>query len=340
MVETPPRGWDNSPGESLKRHSLRSDANFVGAVCLTQNVLLQVIFLVIIFGMNLLGLVNLRDAYYGLGNTGFLVLYASAYVIGMALPAPIIARITHRRVHPFSAYEGGREARPSGMVMGAMAGMVVCIAANYAASWVAYLFSQAGLYPPETPDYLEKTVPSLLMNVLVMAVLPAVFEEMVYRGYVLRTLRSFGDTTAVVASSLLFALMHGNILQIPFALLVGLACGVLAVRTGRVWPSMLLHFLNNFMSVLLQYANFYIPDTASSQRMIAVTFAVVGMVALASVIGLYATNQPLIRREQAPPHPVPGKERARALLLSPAVIATVALLAALTVYTTRSGGLS
>lgn len=48
---------------------------------------------------------------------------------------------------------------------------------------------------------------------------------MLFRGYFLRLLRPYGTWFAVIVTAILFALMHGNILQIPFAFLVGLACG-------------------------------------------------------------------------------------------------------------------
>ena len=56
--------------------------------------------------------------------------------------------------------------------------------------------------------------------------------------------------------------MHGNFVQIPFAFVVGLMLGYLAVKTGTIWLSMLVHFSNNFISALLSvlgnYLNSYV----------------------------------------------------------------------------------
>jgi ABC-2 type transport system permease protein/sodium transport system permease protein len=84
------------------------------------------------------------------------------------------------------------------------------------------------------------------------AVVPAFAEEFFFRGFVLSAFRSrVSKTRAVVYSALLFALFHvinGSVLSIErFAptLLLGLALGTLAVRTGLLWPGILLHSIHN-----------------------------------------------------------------------------------------------
>ncbi|MBR1730844.1 MAG: CPBP family intramembrane metalloprotease, partial [Ruminococcus sp.] len=76
-------------------------------------------------------------------------------------------------------------------------------------------------------------------------------DEFLFRGVVLGKLRFFGDSFALFMSSMVFALMHGNIIQIPFAFIVGLALAFLTVKTNSLLPSMAVHFIVNFRSVLL-----------------------------------------------------------------------------------------
>ncbi len=54
-------------------------------------------------------------------------------------------------------------------------------------------------------------------------------------------------------TSVVFGLMHGNFTQVPFAIIAGVALGFVRVKTGSMWPSMILHFLNNFISVWYSY---------------------------------------------------------------------------------------
>lgn len=92
---------------------------------------------------------------------------------------------------------------------------------------------------------------------VVLALAIAVFEETIFRGFMLRLLAPHGVGRAVWLSSLLFAISHGlnlfagqNLLdtvqQIVFALLFGAALGWLAVLTGSLWIGIAVHALTDF----------------------------------------------------------------------------------------------
>jgi len=74
-----------------------------------------------------------------------------------------------------------------------------------------------------------------------------VIEELVFRGAVLRCARPFGRREAVCLQAVLFALQHGSPAGMAYALVCGLGLGWLADRTGKVWPGILLHTLNNLL---------------------------------------------------------------------------------------------
>ena len=68
--------------------------------------------------------------------------------------------------------------------------------------------------------------PTMLLYISLVA---PVVEELLFRGAVLRSFQPFGKRFAIVFSALLFGLFHGNLVQIPFAFLVGLVLGYVAV---------------------------------------------------------------------------------------------------------------
>jgi sodium transport system permease protein len=79
--------------------------------------------------------------------------------------------------------------------------------------------------------------------VLVLALLPAVCKEIAFRGFILTGLRRrFSAWTAILLSSFLFAAFHMNVFMLAPAFLLGVVLGVLAVRSGSVFPGMILHF--------------------------------------------------------------------------------------------------
>ena len=80
-----------------------------------------------------------------------------------------------------------------------------------------------------------------------------IFEELVFRGAVLGGLRKYGNNFAIIFSSLLFGFYHAIIAQIPFAIVVGLLFGYVAVRWS-LRASIVLHIVVNGLSVLLSFA--------------------------------------------------------------------------------------
>ena len=72
-------------------------------------------------------------------------------------------------------------------------------------------------------------------------------EELVFRGAVQGLLQPLGPRAAVCVQAALFAVQHGTPAGMAWALGCGLVLGALRERTGRVWPGMLLHTLNNLL---------------------------------------------------------------------------------------------
>ncbi len=91
----------------------------------------------------------------------------------------------------------------------------------------------------------------LIGVLLVVAVLPALFEEFIFRGLLLKGMRSFGTAGAVLISGALFALYHQNPAQTLYQFCCGAAFALVALRAGSVLPTVFSHFLNNAVIILL-----------------------------------------------------------------------------------------
>ncbi len=91
----------------------------------------------------------------------------------------------------------------------------------------------------------------LALVLFVFAVTPAICEEGLFRGFVLSALHRYSMVWAVVLSAVLFGLMHvltSNVLAIERFLpstFMGLLLAWIALRTGSIWPGVLLHALHN-----------------------------------------------------------------------------------------------
>lgn len=84
------------------------------------------------------------------------------------------------------------------------------------------------------------------------AVVPGTCEELLHRGVLLPSLAArLGRPLALAAVTTLFAVMHLEPARMVSATVVGLAAGILALRTGSVWPAVTLHVVNNSWALLL-----------------------------------------------------------------------------------------
>lgn len=140
-------------------------------------------------------------------------------------------------------------------------GFSVCMFSNVLTSAFMEVVKSFGLNPMSyhaSPDQTINSPIEIILALLSTAVIPAVSEEFVFRGVMLSSLRKFGDGFAVLATALLFGFMHGNLVQIPFAFIVGLVLGFVTVSTNSMLPAMLIHALNNSYSVLndILYQNY------------------------------------------------------------------------------------
>lgn len=100
---------------------------------------------------------------------------------------------------------------------------------------------------------IENTVEineSFPLALLIHAFLPALLEEILFR-YVPINLMSDEPKCAVVISSLFFAAAHANLFSIPYAAFAGLAFALIDIATESIIPSLTVHFLNNFVSLIL-----------------------------------------------------------------------------------------
>ncbi|HET6982159.1 MAG TPA: ABC transporter permease subunit/CPBP intramembrane protease [Myxococcaceae bacterium] len=132
---------------------------------------------------------------------------------------------------------------------------------------------------------------------LLVALVPAVVEEVTFRGVVLAGLRRSGSRwIAIGGSALIFGLFHINPYHVVAATVVGLLLGWVALESGSIVPSILIHLVNNGAQVLLDR----VPDVA--QRLNSPVTAAVALAITAAGAWLVRGSR---RPAQATAEPVP-----------------------------------
>jgi len=99
------------------------------------------------------------------------------------------------------------------------------------------------------------TVPMLLLNIFVVALVPAICEEVFFRGILLQYTRYIFDKEwiAIVISSLVFSGFHGQFYGFLPRFALGIVLGFVFLKTASIYPPLILHFVNNMMAVLIAY---------------------------------------------------------------------------------------
>lgn len=92
---------------------------------------------------------------------------------------------------------------------------------------------------------------STIYLIIFAAILGPIFEELIFRGTMLKKLRVYGDKTAILYTAIAFGLFHCNIAQIPFAIVCGLILGYVVVKTNNIIYPIILHIILNSISVIL-----------------------------------------------------------------------------------------
>jgi membrane protease YdiL (CAAX protease family) len=99
------------------------------------------------------------------------------------------------------------------------------------------------------------TLADLSINLLVVALIPAIAEELLFRGALQRFITyCFGNThAAVISAAIIFSAFHGQIYGFLPRMVLGMLLGYLFAYSGSLWPAVLVHFINNTISVVIAH---------------------------------------------------------------------------------------
>lgn len=124
---------------------------------------------------------------------------------------------------------------------------------SFFANTIYYAMESFGYVAPDTSIVIETPI-DLVLNLLTVAVLPAFVEEMLVRGGIFTSFKKrMGIVSAILLSSMFFALLHGSVVQTVHQFIVGVACATLLYTGGSIWYAIALHFFNNAIAVVITY---------------------------------------------------------------------------------------
>ena len=136
----------------------------------------------------------------------------------------------------------------------------------------------------------EFSFATFLFPTIAIAVAPAISEELLFRGFLLSNLqRNQTKLTAIIISGILFGLIHFSIVNIVALSAIGMFLAFITIRSGSIYPAIILHFLNNLMSVVQIFIENGQPELIKAEEyasieLLSVTYLIIGLAVLVASI--------------------------------------------------------
>jgi membrane protease YdiL (CAAX protease family) len=187
---------------------------------------------------------ELAETWFGLGTLGGLLLTLLPAQLGMVIVALVAAWLSRVPLRERIGFV--RPAMPRfgwlAVVIAPLATVAIGIIVLQLSSFIIP-FDASGSPLNVAPTSMAVVIASTLL----MSILPALAEELLFRGYIQRRLlQRWSPAVAIGATSMLFALIHFDIInRIPAVLPLGILLGIVAYRSGSIWPAVAVHFLHN-----------------------------------------------------------------------------------------------
>ena len=199
---------------------------------------------IMILALNLL--LSILAAYSGTRNNFvlYMLLLAGVSIISMLAPTFICSHLQGGWRKNMRRYKP-RCGKFDCMLM-VLFGFGACILLNFLTGIIAQLLPWLG---GSGASYFGNDFVTVTMMIFTCAVVPAVCEELAFRGIIMGMLARCGEDFAVVVSALCFGLLHSSFTGALFAFGSGIVFGIVRKTSGRLLPTMLIHFMNNAFAV-------------------------------------------------------------------------------------------
>lgn len=130
---------------------------------------------------------------------------------------------------------------------------VLCIIAFLPIANLFLMFLEWTGYSYEPGIILGTTLPTLFLGLIFVALMPAIGEEVLFRGFIARGLKGGGYVFSMVLTGFMFSIFHGNAVQFIHQFLLGMILCFVYFVSGSIYASMIIHFMNNAISLIVTY---------------------------------------------------------------------------------------
>ena len=258
---------------AIKRSKLKKDIRITSGKCtrilLILGVMVQVLSIAIMF------IVKTRSNNINGDMSDYLIGYLPC-ILGDIIAIILGAKITNIKIKRDMFCKN--EAKGSFIALGAISCIGVGIISSIIYSIYSFILELGGIIIP-APDFNFPTDnPFMLTLILVyVCVLGPILEEIIFRGFILKSMQRYGNLTAIIVTSVLFSMFHLNLVQFVPPILIGFVLAFITIKSKSIVPGIIAHMFNNTVA----FAMSLIPSTETTSQYIILTIYTFG-----SLIGL------------------------------------------------------
>lgn len=267
--------WSNAPhlndGDANQPLFTSKDAGLTYTIAVICLLLVSLVFSVVVSSLEIKsGLPH--DEYFEILNQSFAYKLASYLLSSLSILLTIFAVSYYKKQRPFKGLAFKRTGWKYYLIA-----PVLAFGLLFGFGELNNLFIEAldkiGLHSPPVTLPNDKWW-QFATWIVVVAILPAIFEECLFRGYILEGLKGYGVGFVTVIGGLFFSLFHQNPQQTPYQFLCGAVYFLFAIKCGSIYPAMLMHLINNLFIITSDFFKWTLPPTVMA------ILAVLGIIAV------------------------------------------------------------
>ena len=208
----------------------------------------------LIYFVALLGVATLFAlGYFGIIQNDILSSFLIQVVVIFAIPMLMYTLLVSKDVKKTFKHAGFNKITPYAIVLSIGLGVVLYFVNSAVADIFQSLVSMFGYEKLSSPNPTFN-YQTLFKEFCISAILPAFCEEFLHRGILLHAGKKCGNVRySLIISSLLFGLTHLNINQFFYAAILGGLIGYVSLVSNSIYPAIIIHFMNNFLSNYFYY---------------------------------------------------------------------------------------
>ena len=235
-------------GENKRKHS---NLFYVGIV--------YFFILLLVIGVRIISNLGFFDSFTGLKQE-----YISSSLIQIVImfSVPLLLFCLIKKQGLKSTFKDFKYKKISGKIItiSIVIGVLVFLLNGFIASIFSFIINLLGFEasPVQLTDNAENgglTAFYVFSLIFCSCILPAICEETAHRGMLLNTLKRYGVTKAIIISGIMFGLIHLNINQFFYTAIIGCFLAFLTIISDSIYPAMIVHFMNNFLSTIGELLN-------------------------------------------------------------------------------------